>query len=71
MTNKFYPCQHIARTIPVTTLISFNDALGLLSVSRSTLYRWINAQKLPSPIVIDKKIQGWRADDFEQFLQHL
>lgn len=62
-----------------TTLVPFvilrlPQVLARLSISRSTLYSWINQGKFPKPIKLggtDKSASGWLESDIQVWLQTL
>lgn len=46
---------------------------AMLSVSRSTVYRWGNDKNhpLPPPISLGKRLTGWKRSDIESYLNGL
>ncbi len=58
------------------TLYSIKDLQELFSLSRSTIYRIINREEFPRPVVLgpaDKKNGSirWRSDEVQQYITTL
>lgn len=64
-------CSLIARRKPPRRLVTPQEAIERLGISRSSLYRLIMVNPQIKPIKINNHIKGWREDDFEQFIQQL
>ena len=64
-------CRLIARRKPPCRLVTLQEAIERLGISRSSLYRLIKANPRIKPITINNRIKGWRENDFEQFIQQL
>ncbi len=65
------PCHYLSSKIPVTRLVTFDEAAVTLGLSISSLYRQLKSGMLPPPIIIDDVVKGWRFDDFESYLKNL
>jgi predicted DNA-binding transcriptional regulator AlpA len=40
----------------------------LLSISSSTLWRWVNAGKFPKPYKLSERVTAWRTDEVNQWI---
>lgn len=50
-------------------LLSANDVASRLGISRSTVWRFVAAGKLPQPIKISERCSRWKATDLVQFIE--
>ncbi|ASG66812.1 AlpA family transcriptional regulator [Idiomarina piscisalsi] len=44
------------------------DIQGMLGVSKSTIYRWMDERNFPTPIKFSAKAVRWRLDDIEKWI---
>ena len=44
------------------------DIQGMLGVSKSTIYRWMDERDFPTPIKFSAKAVRWRLDDIEKWI---
>ena len=51
--------------------LGMREVLALLSVSRSTLNRWIREGAFPRPVKLGKRAVRWRRADIEHWLKEL
>ena len=51
--------------------LGMREVLALLSVSRSTLNRWIQDGAFPRPVKLGKRAVRWRRADIEHWLKEL
>ena len=51
--------------------LGMREVLALLSVSRSTLNRWIREGAFPRPVKLGKRAVRWRRSDIEGWLKEL
>lgn len=65
------PCRYLSSKVPVTRLVTLDEAAVILGLSISSLYRQLKCGLLPPPIIIDEVVKGWRFDDFERYLKTL
>lgn len=63
------PCRYLSSKVPVTRLVTFNEATEVLGLSISSLYRQLECGLLPPPIIINDQMKGWRFGDFEGYLK--
>ena len=49
--------------------LGMREVLALLSVSRSTLNRWIREGAFPRPVKLGKRAVRWRRSDIEHWLK--
>lgn len=42
--------------------------VGLLNISKTTLWTWVNIGKFPKPIKLSARVTVWKAEDVEKFL---
>lgn len=55
--------------LPGSALVRIDVVKGLLSISASTVYRWVLAGRLPQPKKLGPKTTVWRVADLRQFIQ--
>lgn len=63
------PCRYLSSKVPVTRLVTINEATVILGVSLSSLYKQLECGLLPPPIIINDQMKGWRLDDLEDYLK--
>lgn len=51
-------------------LIRIKRMMELLSVSRTTLYRWVNQGLFPKPHKVNGRTQGWTTGQYEEWLNN-
>lgn len=49
-------------------LIRINRMIDLLSVSRTTLWRWVNEGNFPQPHKVNGRTHGWTTSQYEEWL---
>lgn len=52
-------------------LIRTKEVLGMIGVSRTTLWRMVRAGRFPSPVAISSWAAGFRDDEVEAWLEGL
>ena len=45
-----------------------NDLTKILSVSRASIYNWLNKGTFPKPIKISNSVNVWRASDIQNWV---
>lgn len=51
-------------------LIRVTELATMLSVSRSTIWRWVkNSSTFPDPIKVSDKVTAWRRNEIQDWLQ--
>ena len=50
-------------------LLSANDVAARLGISRSTVWRFVAAGKLPQPIKISERCSRWKSTDLANFIE--
>jgi prophage regulatory protein len=50
-------------------LVSLRTAIGLVSASRSSIYRWIHAGTFPAPIRIGERSIAFKYSDLEKWVE--
>ena len=53
------------------TLIGIKDVAWLVSVSRPTIYRWVQNGDFPQPVRVGSNAVRWKAEDVEQWRNSL
>ena len=53
---------------PVKQVMNLRDVLMALGISKSTLYRLIDAGKFPAPFKLGERINAWRVETIEVWL---
>ncbi|EMM6763383.1 AlpA family phage regulatory protein [Pluralibacter gergoviae] len=51
-------------------LIRIKRMMELLSVSRTTLYRWVKQGLFPKPHKVNGRTQGWTTSQYEEWLNN-
>ena len=46
-----------------------NDLTKILSVSRASIYNWLNKGTFPKPIKISDNVNVWRASDIQKWVK--
>ena len=46
-----------------------NDLTKILSVSRASIYNWLNKGTFPKPIKISDSVNVWRASDIQKWVK--
>jgi prophage regulatory protein len=49
-------------------ILNQRDILASLGVSKTTLWRMINAGTFPTPLKLGERLNGWKVETFEQWL---
>lgn len=49
-------------------LLSADDVMGRLSVSRTTLWRLQHDEGFPKPITFGRRLKRWRSSQIEEYL---
>ncbi len=49
-------------------VMNLNDVLALLGISKSTLYRLIDAGSFPKPFKLGVRLNAWRVETIETWL---
>lgn len=49
-------------------VVNFQEVLAILGISKSTLYRLIDAGKFPAPFKLGERINAWRVETIEAWL---
>lgn len=49
-------------------VMNLNDVLALLGISKSTLYRLIDAGMFPKPFKLGVRLNAWRVETIETWL---
>lgn len=49
-------------------VMNLNDVLALLGISKSTLYRLIDAGSFPKPFKLGVRLNAWRVETVETWL---
>ena len=47
----------------------FNDVVSLLSISRSTLYDWIESGYFPRPLKLGRRAVGWISTEVHDWIE--
>ena len=48
--------------------LKLKEVLGLVSLSRATVYRMMSRGEFPRPVRIGVRATGWRSDEVEEWL---
>jgi prophage regulatory protein len=54
-----------------TALLPLHDVTRITSLSKSTLYRLMDAKRFPQSVKISARRVGWKADEIEDFISNL
>ena len=69
--SKHHNCNVVAERRPVDRIIRINEMLGLLGISRVTLYRWSKNGTFIKPIIYNNRTIGWAQKDYENWLNNV
>lgn len=53
---------------PIKKVMKLSDVLTALGISKSTLYRLIDAGKFPAPFKLGERLNAWRVETIEAWL---
>lgn len=51
-------------------VMNLNDVLAILGISKSTLYRLIDAGSFPKPFKLGVRLNAWRVETIETWLMN-
>lgn len=54
-----------------TALLPLHDVTRITSLSKSTIYRLMDAHEFPQSVKISVRRVGWKADEIEAFVSNL
>jgi predicted DNA-binding transcriptional regulator AlpA len=58
-------------TLPETGFLRQSQVLAFVPISKSTLWRRIQARTFPAPVKLSERVTVWRAEDIRQWItQH-
>ena len=52
-----------------TKFYSQEDVMQILDVSESTILRWRKDNLIPQPVKVGRRILGWNAEKFDEWLE--
>ncbi|WP_144946610.1 helix-turn-helix transcriptional regulator [Pseudomonas oryzihabitans] len=52
-------------------LLTTNQVLAILTISRCTLYRWVKAGNFPAPVCLGPRLQAWREAEVNAWIDAL
>ncbi len=55
-------------TLPTTGFVRLAQVLKLVPVSRTSIWRWVNAGTFPKPLKLAEKTTAWRAEDVRDWI---
>lgn len=55
---------------PVSRLIRLKEVQHRVSVSRSTIYRWMSEGRFPKPVSLGSRSVAWSADEVDHWISH-
>lgn len=58
------------RVFRIAQIASSRKSVGLLPVSRTTIWRWVRNKKFPSPVRLSPGVTAWRSEDIEAWLNN-
>ena len=62
-----YPVCPMMYHIGDTVLITVNDILSLIPISRSTLYRWMEGTDFPKPVRLNGRVL-WKSEEVHAYI---
>jgi len=52
-------------------LLTIKDIMGILKISRSTVYSLLDSNRFPRPVIrLTKRLMRWKEKDIEQYLNN-
>lgn len=60
--------QPALKGLPSTGFLRQPQVLGLVPISKSTLWRRVQAGTFPEPIKLSERITAWRVEDVRQWI---
>ncbi len=61
--------QHQARFVRVNQLATTPNSIGILPMSRATIWRKVAAKTFPAPIKLSDNVTAWAMSDIENYLK--
>lgn len=55
-------------TLPETGFLRQSQVLTFVPISKSTLWRRIQARTFPEPVKLSERVTAWRAEDIRQWI---
>ena len=52
-------------------LLPLEEVLAIVGVSKSTLYKWINADIFPAPVRLGERVSRWREAEVAAWIESL
>lgn len=62
------PVSHAAPVLPETGFLRQPQVLAFVPISKSTLWRRIQARTFPEPVKLSARITVWRAEDIRRWI---
>lgn len=62
------PASHAAPVLPETGFLRQPQVLAFVPISKSTLWRRIQARTFPEPVKLSARITVWRAEDIRGWI---
>jgi excisionase family DNA binding protein len=59
------------RPAPIEPTLTLADLVGIYSVSKRTIWRWVKEKRIPAPMVVTRRIRRWLRSEIEQHLDSL
>ncbi len=63
-----FPVPHPAPVLPETGFLRQPQVLAFVPISKSTLWRRIQARTFPEPLKLSARITVWRAEDIRRWI---
>lgn len=60
--------SHAALTLPETGFLRQPQVLAFVPISKSTLWRRIQARTFPKPLKLSPRVTVWRAEDIRKWI---
>lgn len=66
--HNVYPASTAPTVMPATGFLRQPQVLGLVPISKSTLWRRVQDRSFPEPIKLSARITAWRAEDIRRWI---
>lgn len=63
------PPPEVGPRLPETGFLRQSQVLALVPVSKSTLWRRVQARTFPQPVKLSARVTAWRAEDLRQWIR--
>lgn len=64
-----FPVSSLSPVLPATGFLRQRQVLVFVPVSKSTLWRRVQARSFPAPVKLSERVTVWRAEDIGRWIK--